>query len=244
MDGETQTIPPETDDHPLVLPDSLTGLLDPNSATTAQLNERSRRTMLAAALGHAREANPITPADQAAPPTSMSGRFYGALKKLVHTGAKFFGFDVGATVDHVESGARNRSAGQCARYVRQALERGGIDTSGHPTSAADYKGFLDGKGFSRVPPDDWIPKPGDIIVFDRVPGHPHGHIQITTENGFCSDFRQKGFLPSRAYEGKPFTVYRHNGLMDGAPMVASAAPSARGLKAGARIPTFTGIHLT
>ena len=69
---------------------------------------------------------------------------------------------------------------QCAKYVRKALEAGGINTAGRPMDAGDYGPFLIQAGFKVIAtnangPGD--PQIGDITVFSKNDTHGIGHIE-------------------------------------------------------------------
>ncbi|WP_232657337.1 glycoside hydrolase family 104 protein, partial [Tenacibaculum maritimum] len=72
------------------------------------------------------------------------------------------------------------SVGKCAKYVRWALEAGGMETWGkakadqRPGSAKDYGPFLLHKGFKEVSAGNY--QKGDISVIESFTNNPHGHI--------------------------------------------------------------------
>lgn len=84
------------------------------------------------------------------------------------------------------------STGWCYKGVARAAERMGISLTGASAyMAADQ--LAKRQDFKEVTPGGWIPpqqlptlvKPGDIVVYDRGPGKPHGHIAtvLGQENG-------------------------------------------------------------
>lgn len=89
--------------------------------------------------------------------------------------------------------------GECAKYVRMAIEAGGISTAGRPIAAKDYVNFLPKIGFghyrtikgkaaySRLM-GGYIVK-GDIAVYPR-PGGGYGHICMFNGKVWISDFVQ------------------------------------------------------
>lgn len=122
------------------------------------------------------------------------------------------------------------SKGQCARAVREALREGGIEVippapqpGNRLPSAADYGPSFENAGANIVatvdriggpaiyPPRNYTPSKGDIIVFDRFPGHPDGHTAMYNGNQWISDFRQKTPWPNQplaqAY-GPSYKIYR------------------------------------
>ena len=110
----------------------------------------------------------------------------------------------------------------CATHVRQALEAGNFDTSGRTLNAKDWGPGLEKAGFEvigegtvRNPgnslPDGYIPKKGDIIIYQPGP-LPPGHIQIYAAPDWYSDHRQNTELPKRSgWEGAPYRIYRYGG---------------------------------
>jgi RHS repeat-associated protein len=82
----------------------------------------------------------------------------------------------------------------CAKYVRWALEAGGINTNGHPVSAKNYGPFLQGQGFSNVSPNNYTPQPGDIAVIQPYPGgNQNGHIEGWNGSQWVSSFNQPSY---------------------------------------------------
>lgn len=78
------------------------------------------------------------------------------------------------------------SGGWCFRYAGQALGRAGVKVSGASAyMAADQMaksnkfhevGGLKASELAKLPP-------GAVVVWDRSPGHPHGHISISLGDG-------------------------------------------------------------
>ncbi|CAA0145416.1 putative enzyme [Tenacibaculum maritimum] len=104
--------------------------------------------------------------------------------------------------------------GKCAKYVRLALEDGGMSTNGRPNAAADYVSFLPKKGFKEVQVFDDNYQKGDIAVFERFQGvkkyHKYGHIQIYNGEKWVSDFFQTDFWAGNDYRVKEpnYKIYR------------------------------------
>ena len=107
----------------------------------------------------------------------------------------------------------------CAKYVRWALEAGGINTKGHPVPAKNYGPFLEGQGFSKVSPDNYTPQPGDIAVIQPYPeGNQNGHIEGWNGNQWVSSFFQNyypnypggGVYPGKGYRNAEpdYSIYR------------------------------------
>jgi len=165
------------------------------------------------------------------------GRFLGEDPLRFNTGPNFFLYvrnspinlvdpsglapclDINAFVKTLNNNAGDESAGECAKYVRLALEAGGINTDGHPVSAKNYGPFLEGHGFTNVSPDNFVPQPGDIVVIQPYPGgNQNGHIEGFNGSQFVSDFFQlyypnspgEGVYPGPGYRnGEPdYSIYR------------------------------------
>jgi len=102
--------------------------------------------------------------------------------------------------------------GECAKYVRQAIESQGITlqrpNDGHGY-AKNYGPGLQKAGFKAIAtPGEY--KVGDVVVIQSTSKSTAGHMQIYTENGWYSDHKQAGFWPGPSYrnEEPAFTVYR------------------------------------
>ncbi len=120
-------------------------------------------------------------------------------------------FNVDLAVKTLDTNAKSASVHRCARFVRLAINAGGIKTPNNPVSAKDYKGYLNELGFKEVNQEDYKPQKGDIVVFQPAKGgSKHGHIQMYNGKQWVSDFRQNGFWPGSRYRNsKPqYTIYR------------------------------------
>ncbi|WP_369928850.1 RHS repeat-associated core domain-containing protein [Xanthomonas sp. NCPPB 2632] len=118
-------------------------------------------------------------------------------------------FDPNAYKNFMDRHAKNASQGQCARYIRQGLEAGGADTSGHPIDAKDYGPTLVNNGFSAVPDDGYVPHVGDTAVFQPPGGgSAAGHIETWDGDHWVSDFNQRSFYANHGYETAPHQIYR------------------------------------
>ncbi|KAL9643921.1 hypothetical protein ABK040_013330 [Willaertia magna] len=105
-------------------------------------------------------------------------------------------------------GGNTRPSGYCARSVRQAIEAATGRSIQRVGSAKDYGPSLINAGFRVV--NGQQPQIGDVAIFQSVPGHPHGHMQVYTANGWYSDFKQRDQFPGSAYRNvnAPMTLYR------------------------------------
>jgi RHS repeat-associated protein len=124
------------------------------------------------------------------------------------------GLNVDLAVTTLDKNAKSKPIGYCAKYVRLALEGGGMNTDGRPGSAKDYDKFLTKKGFYRVSSTNYEPIKGDIVVMKSFTydgkSHPHGHIQMYNGTQWVSDFKQKDFWPGSGYRSyKPdYKIFR------------------------------------
>ena len=125
-------------------------------------------------------------------------------------------------VKYVIAHAHKKSQGRCAAYVRQALNSAGFYNRSGKDHGSAYmyhsNGIMTSMGFKLVysgaqngysTPAGL--KTGDVIVWDRVPNHKHGHISITINDSGkqCSDFIQNNFCIAVNYsKGGRYHVYR------------------------------------
>ena len=118
-------------------------------------------------------------------------------------------FDVNAAVRRLDANAGSSSTGRCAQYVREALEAGGLDTSGHPATAGGYDVFLERKGFERLDPTAVAnPQRGDVVVLQDPEGGA-GHIDMYDGSRWVSDFVQRDFWAGPRYRGVAvYSVFR------------------------------------
>jgi len=127
--------------------------------------------------------------------------------------------NIDKAVKHLNDNADDMPPGKglCATYVRRAIEAGGVKFKAPPpvpVPAYKYDGYLDDY-FAKVtptPPDNYLPKRGDIAVFQQPnEKHKSGHIQMYNGIQWVSDFKQpNGFWPGKDYRDKKprYTVYR------------------------------------
>lgn len=119
--------------------------------------------------------------------------YYGAKQVLYNK----YSNDI--AVDYLNSHAESHSINSCALYVRLAIQAGGCPTFGQPPSACDYNMFLPDLGFHEVEQNGYIPQRGDIVVFEAIKGHKHGHICMYNGVQWVSDFKQKSMYSASAY---------------------------------------------
>jgi hypothetical protein len=114
-------------------------------------------------------------------------------------------------------------SGQCAKYVRIALEAAGMATGPNPRLAKDYGPYLEARGFTAVArfvSGDAVSKGvdsagfklevGDVAVIQNPSSSTAGHIQGYDGANWISDFVQDAFWPGPAYRSeKPsYVIYR------------------------------------
>lgn len=120
-------------------------------------------------------------------------------------------WDVNKAVTHLKNHAEPSSKGYCGKYVREAIEAGGIRLI-RKNSAKDYGSSLNTAGFteySSVPPGGY--KAGDIAVIQEPDKkHKHGHMQMYSGSQWISDFKQDKFWPGSIYiKNTPsYKIYR------------------------------------
>lgn len=124
------------------------------------------------------------------------------------------------------SGASSQHA--CARFVRMAMESGGLSTATRPNWAWKYIQWLPTQGWSLVgnvktneAQAEWTQssaRPGDIAVYQKpgVGSSQPGHICMYTGGQWISDFRQNRMgvysSPVNAY------IFRYTGEVNNAPI--------------------------
>ncbi len=117
---------------------------------------------------------------------------------------------------------------QCAHYVKLAISspNGGglkLENSGI-NSAKDYGPCLISNGFIAVSGVTTSlvggiynitgQQPGDVVVVQNAPNHPHGHMAMFDGTNWVSDYVQvKGFYPAQVYRTNniSYVLYRYSG---------------------------------
>ena len=121
-------------------------------------------------------------------------------------------YDVDAAVSHIDENAHASSQGKCARYVREAIEAGGVTIPApRPLYAKDYGPKLTELGFKKVDAKDYVPQKGDIIVLEPPTGQTAGHIEMYNGTKWVSDFVQsERIYPGPAYrkEEVAYEIFR------------------------------------
>jgi hypothetical protein len=118
-------------------------------------------------------------------------------------------YDVDKAVAHLDAHAGAKSLGKCAKFVRQAIEAGGIRVRLTITGdAQDYGPSLVAAGFS-VKSAGGAPAKGDVAIIPAVKGHPAGHMCMYDGHRWVSDYKQtKGVYPAPEYrKEKPAVTF-------------------------------------
>lgn len=129
-------------------------------------------------------------------------------------------WNVGAAVNWIRNNSSPSSQGRCAKYVRTAIEQGGVSTAGRPIAAKHYVGFLPRIGFNpigsitgRDKQSKWSlsnAKPGDIAVMDHG---TYGHICMWGGDQWYSDFKQGNRMWVYSGDGV-CNIFRFAGTID------------------------------
>lgn len=111
-------------------------------------------------------------------------------------------WDIDRAVSWINSNSLNKSVGSCAKYVRMAIEAGGLSTVGRPVAACNYTAFLPTKGFKHIATlsnkqeqaqfSSSNAQRGDIAVMSHG---KYGHICMWNGNQWISDFKQNNMWP-------------------------------------------------
>jgi len=130
-------------------------------------------------------------------------------------------WNLGGAITYLRKHAKPKSQKphECAKYVRLAIEAGGINTTGRPISAYKYKDFLPTIGFKAIGKitgkanqTNWTKnnaRPGDIAVMEHG---VHGHICMYDGKNWISDFIQNNMW---VYGGDGLCyIFRYNGEID------------------------------
>lgn len=110
------------------------------------------------------------------------------------------GFNIDNAITTLDARAGGHSQHACAKYVRIAIQAGGINTANHPLEARQYGPYLHRWGFIQVNPSNYTPARGDIRVFQPYSGgNSAGHIDMFNGNNWASDFRENNNMPGTGY---------------------------------------------
>lgn len=119
-------------------------------------------------------------------------------------------WDINSACNWIIQNSHSSSQHQCARYVRMAIEAGGISTNGRPGWAWQYVKYLPTIGFKCINYVDrdnngvngsYTPAKGDIAVYTKgVDTSVPGHICMWTGSQWISDFKQHNMI---VYQNTP-----------------------------------------
>ena len=123
--------------------------------------------------------------------------------------------DRDAAIQHLNKSVEPASKGACAKYVRRAIEAGGIVLNRrlNPAGGSAY-GFgpvLEGGGFKPVP-SGTPPQAGDVVVIQQSPNHRDGHAAMFNGEKWISDFEQIDIYgsPELRENKTSYVIYRRH----------------------------------
>jgi hypothetical protein len=150
--------------------------------------------------------------------SSASGR---TINEPVSTSKKN---DMDLVIGALFSKMKPGSTGYCARAINDALRAAGTEIpvvyknengKWSRPDASRLGWFLERAGFHQLPAASYAPEAfrgGDIVVFQPIAGHPHGHVAVYNEvlGQWMSDFLQKSFNVDRhgGYNTGLYSIYR------------------------------------
>ncbi len=104
--------------------------------------------------------------------------------------------NIAAAVRHLDSAALSGPSGQCGVWIRRAIAAGGLSAFNSGVGNAWQMGTaLRSAGFQPISATNYSPRAGDVVVFQPVPGHSNGHIEMWDGTQWVSDWKQAGFYP-------------------------------------------------
>ena len=134
---------------------------------------------------------------------------------------------IDAAIKYLEANAEDGPTSNCATYVREALNAGGIDVGIPPirpgedaAQARDYGSMLTTPdvGFEPVlsstqpatPPNSSQLQAGDVAIIQSTSTSPAGHMAMYNGRQWISDYKQPAFWPGPVYraEQPSYTIYR------------------------------------
>lgn len=121
------------------------------------------------------------------------------------------GLNIEAAVTHLNGAAGDHSSGRCARYVREAIQAGGVTIQPHPRDAKDYGPYLVSSRFAQVAAEGYTPQAGDVVVIQPYTGgSPAGHIAMYNGTQWVSDFTQRDMWSGPGYRTHQpaYVIYR------------------------------------
>lgn len=130
---------------------------------------------------------------------------------MAGTGGSPPAFDRNKFGDTLNQNAGEKPGNKCATRVRESLEAGGLDVTGHPGDAKDWGPTLEKNGFTPVDEKSYRPEKGDVVVIRPYPdGNESGHIAAYDGKQWISDFKQRDMWGGQGYRTQqpPHVVYR------------------------------------
>jgi hypothetical protein len=119
------------------------------------------------------------------------------------------GWDKNAAIAYLDVHAEDDSTGRCASYTRAAIEAGGV-TLTPVADAKDYGPSLTAVGFVALPYCPVEFEAGDVVIFNQVQDHPHGHMAMYDGTQWVSDWAQAHFAPGSKYrQHMDYVIYRY-----------------------------------
>ena len=115
-------------------------------------------------------------------------------------------YDIDKAVSYIKTHAEKKSTSLCAKYVRLAIEAGGLESSAVKRNAQNYLTILKDLGFTEEETTSYIK--GDIVVFGIPKGHDNGHIAMYTGSEWISDFKQNSIIVNDVYTNAKKTIFR------------------------------------
>jgi hypothetical protein len=132
-------------------------------------------------------------------------------------------WDRSKSIRYLVSNAQPHSLGYCARYVREAIEAGGVILVRH-ASAKDYGPSLTKVGFRSICDSNSLKlyrhQSGDVAVIQPIVGSPDGHMCMFGGTYWTSDFVQyHGVYPGPTYRKlRPaFSIFGYPFIFDSIP---------------------------
>lgn len=131
------------------------------------------------------------------------------------------GFNINDAIYYLELHTYMSSHHICAKHIRQSLEAGGLDTTGHPLYARDYIKWLPLNGWAEIGTlktehacSEFSKNglhPGDIAIYGKPgePNHP-GHICMWSGHRWLSDFKQHNMNVYKDFPGI-IHIFRYGG---------------------------------
>ena len=127
-------------------------------------------------------------------------------------------YDIGRAVSALNRNAKTKSSGYCARYVRTAIEAGGLSTAGRPGSAYLYTSFLPKIGFQPVAQlfglesqAQWTSSSAQVGDISVMSHGQHGHICMWNGRQWVSDFFQRKMWPYSNPANGNCSIFRYTG---------------------------------